>query len=70
MSEEQQERLLKAARAWLKRASEFRTQLELDAYLDGVEDALTAVFASTGHGAFPAHAMREELETLFGGQDE
>ena len=62
MSEEQRQALIEAAKKWLNAE---RTGEELDAFLTGVEEALTAVYGNTRHGAYPAHVARYEIEEVF-----
>lgn len=62
MNEEQRQALRQAATKWI---NQDRSGEELAAFLDGIEAALNAVYANTGHGAYPAHVARYEIEEVF-----
>lgn len=65
MSEEQRQALIEAAKKWMKQSHIGRTGEELEAFLVGVEEALIAVYGDTGHGVYPAHVARYEIEEVF-----
>jgi hypothetical protein len=65
MNEEQKNLLCIKAMDWFNRTHIGRSAEERQAYLEGVEDALTAVYEGTYHGAYPAHDMNSTLEELF-----
>lgn len=63
MNEEKRKALIEVAKNWLHQDD--RTAQELSAFLDGVEEALTAVYANTSYGVYPAHVARYEIEEVF-----
>lgn len=65
MTQEQIDRILKLARMWLDRTHIGRDHEERQAYAEGVEDALTAVFEATRHGVYPANHVSALLDELF-----
>jgi hypothetical protein len=65
MNEQQEQELIKLAKSWLNRTHIGRNTAERQAYADGVEDALTAIFAKTRAGVYPANKMNSVLNELF-----
>lgn len=70
MDETKRKALIEAAKKWLKQTHIGRTGEELEAFLVGVEEALTAVYADTRHGAYPAITARYEIEEVFYPEEE
>ena len=68
MTEEQKKALKIYAENWLTRTHIGRTYEERQAFIDGVEEALTAVFENTRHGLYPANTLRQEIEEIFEGE--
>jgi hypothetical protein len=65
MNEQQEQYLVEQAKAWMTRTHLGRTDDEKYAYLEAVQDALTAVYQDTRHGAYPAHYVAGLLEEIF-----
>jgi hypothetical protein len=65
MKNDQKVILVERATNWIsKRLS--RTDTEQDAYLQGMEDALLAVYQETSDGAYSASTMYDMISELFG----
>ncbi len=62
MNESQEKYLVAMAKEWLTRTHLGRTQDEKNAYLDAIQDVLTAVYQDTGKGMYPANHMYDVLE--------
>lgn len=64
MKESQENYLIECAKNWINRRNK-RTDSEIDAYLQGVQDALMAVYENTMQGAYPASHMYDILDEIF-----
>lgn len=65
MNKEQEKELIEMAKEWLIRTHVGRTQSERQAYAEGVEDTLTAIFFHTMAGAYPTNHMSGILGNIF-----
>ena len=65
MNEETLKRIKELAEKWKNRTHIGRSTKERQAYADGVEDALTALFEKTRHGMYPGNTTAAMLNDLF-----
>jgi hypothetical protein len=69
MNEEQYNALIEATKKWLK-THPGRTRDEIEAFVDGIEEALFVVYSDTRHGAYPSNTARAKIEEFLYPDDE